>query len=505
MNLGFDELVLTRSICKKSYYCFLKELWGTVPTNTSFQDNWHIKLLCDELQFLAEWYAEGEKPNHHPKYDSAPYILVINQVPGSSKSMLTSVFFQPWVWTWFPKMVMIGSSYNLDLALRLSDFSRQVVKSDRYRKLFPHLRIGAQDAKGDFANIYGGERIASGQYSITGKHADFLLDDDPLDPQELASEAALNQANGFWDGVLSQRKKSQARAVMILIMQRLSDFDTTGILLSRAADPRSQQTGFRLKHICLPAVWTDNVSPKSWGKYYFQYPDDPIKNGLFDPSRQPKSVLLQKEQASEYNYACQYLQRPVPLGGGMFKVGCIIRKKPEDAAKVKFIKIVRYWDKASTQGDGCFSVGTKMAKDIDGHFWVLHVKRGQWDSAWREALIQKTAGEDGDGVVIGVEQEPGSSGVDSAKMTVRGLAGFRVITERPTGKKEERADPLSSQCNAGNVYMVSDTDQAEKWNTPWLEELGLFPNGRNKDQVDSASGAFRMLAQPTHRVGGWRK
>jgi predicted phage terminase large subunit-like protein len=103
-------------------------------------------------------------------------------------------------------------------------------------------------------------------------------------------------------------------------------------------------------------------------------------------------------------------------------------------------------------------------------------------------------------VWIGVEQEAGSGGKDSALMTIQNLAGYRAILDRPTGEKEVRADPFSTQVNAGNVYMVQ-----APWNRTLLDELGLFPNCTFKDQVDSLSGAFKYLTLPVKNVGGWRK
>ena len=87
------------------------------------------------------------------------------------------------------------------------------------------------------------------------------------------------------------------------------------------------------------------------------------------------------------------------------------------------------------------------------------------------------------------EQEPGSSGVESAQNTTRSLAGYDVRFERVTGDKLTRAMPLAAQAEAGNVDML-----AGPWNAAFLDELCMFPNGRNDDQVDGSSGAFAKLA-----------
>jgi predicted phage terminase large subunit-like protein len=97
---------------------------------------------------------------------------------------------------------------------------------------------------------------------------------------------------------------------------------------------------------------------------------------------------------------------------------------------------------------------------------------------------------DGADVVIYIEQEPGSGGKESAENTIRNLAGFRCIADRPTGDKIKRADVLAVQLNAGNVYILRGS-----WNADYKRELEYFPFGKYKDQVDASSGAFNMLAK----------
>jgi predicted phage terminase large subunit-like protein len=83
------------------------------------------------------------------------------------------------------------------------------------------------------------------------------------------------------------------------------------------------------------------------------------------------------------------------------------------------------------------------------------------------------------------------------------LAGWNVRAEPETGDKSTRAEPFSAQCEAGNVYIV-----AGEWNELYLDELGLFPGGSFKDQVDASSGAFGRLVAgrqaPTAHVGSYR-
>lgn len=149
-----------------------------------------------------------------------------------------------------------------------------------------------------------------------------------------------------------------------------------------------------------------------------------------------------------------------------------------------------------TKGGGDYSVGVKMGLHKDGSYWILDIVRGQWSTDERERKIVETAARDGKSVRIGMEREPGSSGIDSVKDSIKRLSGFIVTANPVSGKKEIRADTFSVQVNAGNVYIVKGA-----YVKPYFEELAFFPNGKNDDQVDASSGAFQMLDKTKTQLG----
>ena len=471
-NMVIDETELVSSICRESFYEFVLEMWDTVVT-AKFKNNWHIKYLCDEVQIVTERMMRGEP---------LKYNLAINISPGESKSSLISILLPSWTWTRKPDAGIIGSSHGYNLALEMNRQTRTVIRSDKYKKYFSEIKImDDQNAKGYFRNTAGGIRVCVGvDGDITGWHGDLLLVDDPIDPKGARSEAEIASANIFLKEVLSTRKKEKAVTPIIMIMQRLSEDDCTGMMLNKWDIP--------VKHICIPAEITDDIKPPELIKNYV--------NGLMDPLRLSQKVLDEQKLSGEFFYAGQFLQSPIPLGGAMFHVE---RINIEKAAPVRDIKIVRYWDKAGTKDGGAYSVGVKMGRDKEQRIWILDVVRGQWDSGTREKHIKLTTIMDGKPVLVGIEQEPGSGGKESAENTVKNLLGYRVRVDRPTGDKAQRADPFSTQVNNGNVYMVE-----APWNHAYIEELRFFSllNSKYKDQVDASSGAFKILTEPIMRVGG---
>jgi len=276
---------------------------------------------------------------------------------------------------------------------------------------------------------------------------------------------------------LSTRKINKAVTPTILIMQRLHQDDPSGHVLAKNKT--------NVKHISLPGEirnYRGHLHPQSLAMNYI--------NDLLDPHRMPWPVLKDMEvDLGQYGYAGQVGQNPVPPGGGMFTVDHIQVVSSSSIFPADTVATVRYWDKAGTQGGGAFTAGVKMSRLKNGKFIIWDVKRGQWGTDMREAIIRQTAEADGVSVKGWIEQEPGSGGKESAEATIRRCAGYSYRAERPVGDKVYRADPFSVQVNEGNVLLVQG-----EWNRDFTEELRYFPFGTYKDQVDAASGAFAKLA-----------
>lgn len=463
---------------------FIKYFWSEV-CNEEFKPNWHIEeVLCPELEKIAYRVA-----NNLPKL----YDLVFNVPPGTTKTMTISIMFPVWCWTKWFRMRFITASHSAPLALESAEYSRDLIRSDRFKAVYPELHIKEdKDAKGNFKVVkevqvfpgrepqilQGGNRYSTSVGgSAIGFHGHINIWDDLIDPLEAVSEVKMATANYFLDHVLSMRKVDKRITTIIGIMQRLHQNDPTGHLLKK--------TDKKIRHISLPGEirnYRAQVHPKELIKYY--------KNDLLDPIRMGWDVLKETEaDLGQYGYAGQIGQKPTPPGGGMFKCDHL-QLKHSVPAEVHFVKTVRYWDKAGSDGKGAFTAGIKIARLINNTYLIMDVKRGQWATEQRENIIRQTAEADGRGVEIGIEQEPGSGGLESADATIRNLAGFSCFKDCPTGNKPFRADPFSVQVNNGNVsMMVAD------WNHKYVDELSNFPFSTYADQVDASSGGFHRLVK----------
>ena len=479
-----NPTMIVRELCKRSLYRFIVEFWSEY-SNDKFVGNWHIELLCHELEQIAYKVAREEERE---------YDFIANVPPGTSKTAVTSIFFPIWCWTNWHWMKFITASYAETLALESADYSRDVMRSHKFQQLFPELEIRSdKDKKGNFKIVkkeysanstnpkihQGGNRFSTSVGgTLTGFHGHILIVDDPLNPNQAASDKELENANHWVSQTLSTRKANKLTATTIMIMQRLHQNDPTGNIL---ANPKRKA---RIRHLSLPGEiknFAEHVYPPALKEHY--------KDDLLDPIRMPWSVMKDlRNDLGQYGYAGQIGQVPTPPGGGMFHVAMFNVVHTYNPADVE--AVFRYWDKAATQTGGAYTAGVKMARLRGGKYIILDIKRGQWSTDMRERVIKATTEADGFDVKVYIEQEPGSGGKDSAHATITNLAGYVVEKDRPQGDKVYRADPFSVQVNEGNVLLLMG-----EWNHDFLEEAKFFPYSTYKDQVDAASGAFAKLAQ----------
>jgi predicted phage terminase large subunit-like protein len=157
------------------------------------------------------------------------------------------------------------------------------------------------------------------------------------------------------------------------------------------------------------------------------------------------------------------------------------------------MQLCRYWDKAATEGGGDWTAGALVGIN-DGKVYVLDVKRTQSRPAGVEALIHQTAQLDGHEVMIRMEQEPGSAGVDVIDHYARQvLTGYNFKGIKSTGSKVSRAAALSTAAEQGNLLILHG-----HFTGALMDELVLFPTeGAHDDQVDAVSGAYNALALRT--------
>jgi predicted phage terminase large subunit-like protein len=427
--------------------------------NPRMKIGWFQRQLCAELQRFWLRYKAGTRP-----------ILIVMTPPQHGKSEIITDFCS-WAAGKEPSIKTIYASFSDRLGLRANARIQRTVDNPRYRLAFPSttISLGRKITDGqrtstfiEFIGHGGSFRNTTVQGPITGESLELGIIDDPIKGRAAANSATVRDSTWDWltDDFFS---RFADYAGMVMPMTRWHPDDPAGRLIER--EPRVRILRF-------PAIAETDEPNRRAGE------------PLFPEHKSLEFLLQRKSLMSLSSWESLYQQNPMLPDGNMFKVDKmeIVRAAP------KIIKMVRYWDKAGTEGDGAYTCGTKMGRGVDGRFYVLDVVRGQWSTGTRERIILQTAEMDGRDVKVWIEQEPGSGGKESAEATMRNLTGFMVGLDKVTGSKELRADPFATAVECGNVSLVRGD-----WNREFIEEHRAFP-GKYLDQVDSASGAYAKLA-----------
>lgn len=411
--------------------------------------------------------------------------------PRHGKSEKVTVRYPAWRLERDPTLRVIVGAYSQTLANKFSRKTRKIVAQNMP---LSDSRTAVDDwetyVDPSSPHDPGGLRAVGVGGGITGQGGNLIVVDDPVKSREEANSEVYREKVYDWytDDLYTRLEPGGA---IIIIMTRWHEDDLAGRILT-------SEDGSNWTVVRLPALAESQFDRD----VYFEKVNREAGQGdllsrkvgqALCPQRFDEDKLYEiKTVLGPIGFEALYQQNPTLAEGEIFKVG-MLEIVPDIPANCK---IVRYWDKAGTKDGGAYTCGTKIAIAPDRTVYVCDVVRGQWGSGERENIIKQTAEIDGRGVVVYVEQEPGSGGKESAENTVKNLMGFAAYADKVTGGKETRAEPFAAQVEIGNVRLVKGA-----WNKPYIEELRSFPNGKYKDQADSSSGGFNKLNE--YAAGGY--
>jgi len=476
------RLVLAKPRAEARLLDFMELLWPIVEPSRRMIRGWPLEAMAAHLEAIADGRIRR---------------LLICVPPGSSKSLLCNVFFPAWIWgpRNRPAHRFFSAAYAEDLTIRDNRRCMAIITSPEYQMLWGdrvHLDPD-QKAKVRFALKETGWKLATSVGGTgTGERADCVIIDDPLSAKEVSSDAALAEALQWFTEVIPTRVNEYESAIVV-IMQRLHERDVAGHILSN-------DLGY--DRLILPMEYEPDHPHPSRTALGFKDPRT-IPGDLLWPERfsreqveQDKVVL--RSWGGEYAVASQFMQRPAPRGGGMFKRDAF---RPVLIQDVPSGEDVRGWDlAASKDGRAAYTVGLKMRRSIiDGRpaYFVTDVVRGRLSPGEVRSLILRTAESDGRGTLQDLPQDPGQAGLAQRADLAQLLDGYSFVVSTESGSKEDRARPLAAQVEAGTVHVVRAA-----WTDQLLSEVASFPAGAYKDQVDAMSRAYsRLLRRQAQSVG----
>lgn len=292
MNYNFTD---AQKLLKENFYLFFCHYWSKICSD-KFIESKHIKYIADELQHIGEKIIKREKP----EYDW----YIFNVPPGSTKSSLCSIMWPTWLLINDPSLFVINTSYSNELATDFIRKSFQILDAEDFIDFFGAFEFTKKNSDFIETKQNGGRFAGSTGGSITGKHANVLIADDPISCEMSYSKAERDRANRFITQTLTTRKRDKDNTPIIMIMQRLHDEDPSGYVLSKA-----KKEGLKIKHICLPS----ELSSLSTNI-------DLYSDGLLDPNRMNREILKKiKSELGSFAFAGQFEQSPFPEEGGIIK------------------------------------------------------------------------------------------------------------------------------------------------------------------------------------------
>jgi predicted phage terminase large subunit-like protein len=438
---------------------FIERTYLHLDPQNPYQHNWHIDLLADRLAKVAR----GECRR-----------LIITVPPRSLKSICASVAFPAWVLGRDPSRRIICASYSQDLSHKLARDTAAVMTSSWYQRAFSTRLQGQRTA--EISTTKRGGRLATSVCgTLTGLGGDIIIIDDPVKPDEALSDTVRANANHWFDNTVYSRLNDKRTGAIIVIMQRLHLDDLVGHVLEK--EP--------WEVVNLPAIaqeqevweYTTFLGPKRRTRQ----PDE-----LLHAHREPPEILQGiRNTLGEFAFSAQYLQAPVPLGGGLIKREWLHRYEGE-LTSANFSTVVQSWDtanKASELSD--YSVCTTWGVK-DKKAYLLHVLRKRLDYPdLKRTMIEHARIHRAKTVLV----EDKASGTQLIQELSRGeLPSIKGV--KPKGDKVMRMQAQTPYLENGFVLLP----ERAPWLEEYLAELTTFPQSRYDDQVDSTSQALEWIS-----------
>jgi predicted phage terminase large subunit-like protein len=440
---------------RERFLSFVNEVWPT------FIGGRHHAIMANAFERVAR----GELKR-----------LIINMPPRHTKSEFASYLLPAWFLGRFPHKKVIQTAHTAELSVGFGRKVRNLVDSEVYHNIFPHLSLSSDSkAAGRWNTSKGGDYFAIGVGgAVTGKGADLLIIDDPHSEQE----AALAQVNpDIYDKTYEwytsgPRQRLQPGGAIIIVMTRWSLRDLTGQVIKSAA----ARGGDDWEVIEFPAIMPSGnpLWPEFW-----------------------KLDELEKLRAELPNgkWMAQYQQQPTSDNSAIVKREWWKIWEHEDPPPCDYI--LQTWDTAFEKHNradysACTTWGIWYNDEDGGQANIILLNAFKERMEWIE--LKKTAFEHYK------DWQPDSILIEKKATGAPLIYEFRSMgipaQEFSPGKgndKVSRLNAVSDLIASGKVWVPQT-----RWAEELVDEIASFPAGEHDDLVDATT-----LALARFRSGGF--
>jgi hypothetical protein len=391
--------------------------------------------------------------------------VIIAIAPRHWKSSLSSEKFPAWWLGRRPDSSVIVASYALSLAEKFSKSVREIVSGDRFKTLWPGVKIKRDSNSADDWALEGGYRtsfraVGTGG-GISGHGARLILLDDVSDPNETQSHTRTDSDWHWYKNVI--RTRLEPDGAIVVINNRVGVNDLTGYLLDAERNDSADPPG-DWEYIEIPAMGAD-------GTYLWQ---DRFGREYYE-----------KLQLDPTLWRVQYMQHPTVETGTEIRREWFefVAQLPEGTTEQCRTIDTAFSEKKTGKSDPDYtaSVGSAMANG-----WLYLVDPRKWRAElpdvinWIESEKKLKPR-----VRFGMAKAAGEK-ISKQFLTRSGIPIEDLEAE--TADLRVRLTAFISFASRGLVKLVGD---AAKWEA-FLSEATAFPGGKHDDLLASVAGLTQM-------------
>ena len=459
---------------REDFYAFRKRM------HPKMKLGWFTREISFELQAFYENLIAGNRPK-----------LAISAPPQHGKSTAI-VDFVAWLAGKHPDTKTIYTSFSKRLGVRANLALQRVLKSDRYIKIFPHMRI---DASGITCNRdlieYDGQqgyfRNTTVRGSITGESLDCGIIDDPLKGRSDANSETVR--NAVWDWLTDDfLTRFSDEAGLLIIMTRWHIDDPLSRLIAEIGDD--------LKVVNFQAIADVDEKFRKAGEPLF--PD--LKSLTFLEAI--KKIMLTSSWLSLFQ------GNPRQQGGELIRGEWFKRYRvlPKIEYRIIYVDTAQ---KIKKRND--YSVFEEWGKGVDGNIYLLDLLRGKWEAPdlkqnaidfWAKC---KARPYDVFGQLRKMKVEDKASGTGLIQEISRPQPNGTLIPVEGIPReidKYTRVSDVLPTIQAGYVWIPEEA--------PWVsafiaecEEFSADDSHIHDDQVDPMCDAINDMASPSSPLNVW--
>ena len=427
--------------CEKKFIPFVKHCWP------EFIDGSHHRQIAEKFEQIAT----GEIKR-----------LIVNMPPRHTKSEFASYLFPAWMIGRNPKLKIIQTSHNTELATRFGRKMKNLVDDTLFQQVFDVSIATDSKASGRWETNHGGEYYAAGVGgAITGRGADLLIIDDPHTEQDALSSTAMDNVYEWYTS--GPRQRLQPGGSIVVVMTRWSEKDLTGQLIkAQAKSTRGDQWDVIEFPAILPSgnpVWPEYWTAEellkvkaaiSESKWQSQYQQNPTSE---------ETAILKREWWSKWEKPMPTMLHTIQSYDTAFS-----SKETADYSAITTWGVFQH--------EGMLGTGVLLLDAIKGRWDFPELKKVSMDQYkyW-----------DPDTVII----EQKASGAPLTQELNRLGIPISNFTPSRGNDKLTRVNSIAPIFESGKVYYPD-----KEWAHELIEECAAFPFGEHDDYVDSTTQAL---------------